>query len=164
MTKEDLAGNRARKVDTQEFELPETLFVRDIENKVFQGIVLHCLAKIDGISLLEGNFIDNILGRDNLETVRGIYADQDNKHQCVNIKIEVNVGFGVSIPGKAEEIQSKVAEEITKMTGLHVAMVHVIFKGIVPKERLKKISEVFTSPKNPVVVGSDGLEEYSEEF
>lgn len=164
MIKEDMAGNRARKVDTQEFELPETLFVRDIENKVFQGIVLHSLAKIEGISLLEGNFIDNILGRDSLETVRGIHAEQDNKHQCVNIKIEINVGFGVSIPEKADEIQTKVAEEITKMTGLHVAMVHVIFKGIVPKERLKKISEVFTSSKSPVVIGSDSIEEYSEEF
>lgn len=149
-----------KKVDTQEFELPETLFVRDIENKVFQGIVLHCLAKIDGISLLEGNFIDTILGRDSLEAVRGIHSEQDSKHQCVNIKIELNVAFGVSIPEKAEEIQTKVAEEITKMTGLHVAMVHVIFKGIVPKDRLKKISEVFTTPIN----NTESLEEYSEEL
>ena len=29
-----------KKVDTKEFELPETLFIRDIDNKVFQGIVL----------------------------------------------------------------------------------------------------------------------------
>jgi uncharacterized alkaline shock family protein YloU len=164
MIREESRGVHARKVDTQEFELPETLFVRDIENKVFQGIALHCLAKIDGISLLEGNFIDNILGREGLETVRGIHAEQDNKHQCVSIKIEINVGFGVSIPEKAEEIQTKVAEEITKMTGLHVAMVHVIFKGIVPKERLKKISEVFVSSKSSAPVTSDGLEEYNEEF
>ena len=37
-----------KKVDTKEFELPETVFIRDIENKVFQSIVLQCLAQIDG--------------------------------------------------------------------------------------------------------------------
>ena len=38
-----------KKVDTKEFEIPETLFIRDIEDKVFQSIVLQCLAQIDGI-------------------------------------------------------------------------------------------------------------------
>ena len=141
-----------KKVDTQEFDLPETLFVRDIDNKVFQGIVYQCLSKIDGISLVEGNFINNILA---LEGIRGVQAEQDNKHQCVSITIEVNIGFGVSIPAKAEEIQSKVTEEITRMTGLHVSMVHVIFKGIT---QLKKGSQ---PPVEPVVLPA---EEYNDEF
>ena len=52
-----------KKVDTKEFEIPETVFIRDIEDKVFQSIVLQCLAQIEGISLVEGNFIDHLLGR-----------------------------------------------------------------------------------------------------
>jgi len=44
-----------KKVDTKEFEIPETVFIRDIENKVFQSIILQCLAEIEGISLIEGN-------------------------------------------------------------------------------------------------------------
>ena len=35
-----------KKVDMKEYELPDTVFVRDIEDSVFQGIVLQCLAKI----------------------------------------------------------------------------------------------------------------------
>src|ERR1700722_1844764 len=119
------------KVDKKEFEIPATTFVRDIEDRVFQGIVLHCLSKIEGITLVEGNFIDNILGRNSLEGIKGIHTEQDSKHQCVAIRVEVNVCYGVPIPKKAGEIQSKIAEEIIKLTGLHVATVHVVFKNVV---------------------------------
>src|SRR5271169_4855834 len=87
-----------KKVDTKEFELPETLFIRDIENKVFQGIVLQCLSRIEGIALVEGNLIDSILGRGGTEGVKGITAEQDNKNHSVSIKIEVSICYGVSIP------------------------------------------------------------------
>ena len=116
-----------KKLDPKEFELPETMFIRDIEDKVFQSIVLQCLSQITGISLVEGNFIDHILGRSS-EGVKGIYAEQDEKSHSVNIKVEVNLYYGVLIPNKAEEIQTKIAEEITKLTGLHVSSVNIVLK------------------------------------
>lgn len=152
-----------KKVDTQEFELPETLFVRDIENRVFQGIVLQCLSRIEGISLVEGNFIDNILGRGAVEGVKGVYSEQDNKNHSVSIKIEVNICYGASIPEKAEEIQSAIADEITKLTGLHVSCVHVVFKSIIPPEQMHK--ESLGSPSGPpVLMGSNLEDEYNDEF
>lgn len=140
------------KIDKKEFEIPTTTFVRDIEDRVFQGIVLHCLSKIEGIALVEGNFIDNILGRSSLEGIKGIHTAQDNKHQCVTIRVEVNVCYGVSIPKKAEEIQSKIAEEITKLTGLHVATVHVVFRNVVPSLQNKKTTEAALVSKIPTPV------------
>lgn len=127
-----------KKFDTKELQFPETLFIRDIENKVFQSIVLQCLAEIDGISLIEGTFFDSILGRNGSETAKGIHAEQDHKNRSVNIKLEVNVCYGTPIPAKAEEIQAKIAKEVTNMTGLHVATVHVIFKNVIPAEEIKK--------------------------
>jgi len=115
----------------QEFELPETVFIRDIENRVFQTIVLQCLSKIKGIHLLEGNFIDSILGRDSVEGIRGIYTEQDSNKNSVNIKVEVNINYGISIPEKAQEIQIKLSEEITQLTGLHVSSIHVVFKNVI---------------------------------
>lgn len=155
-----------KRVDTKEFELPETLFVRDVENKVFQGIVLQCLSKIDGIALVEGNFIDNILGRTALEGVKGIYIEQDNKNHSVGVKIEVNICYGYSIPEKAEEIQSLCAEEITKLTGLHVSSVHVVFKNVVLSEQLKKnmLLENHLSVSPTLLGGSNIEEEYNDEF
>lgn len=150
----------SKKVDTKEFQLPETTFVRDIDNRVFQSIVLQCLADIQGISLVEGNFIDHILGRSAVEGVKGIYAEQDQKNHSVNIRVEVNICYGIVIPDKAEEIQSKVAEEVTKLTGLHVASVHVVFKNVVNPELLKKSGGQALLSLNAARAG----EEYTDEF
>lgn len=151
------------KVDTKEFNLPETIFIRDIENKVFQSIVLQCLSQIEGISLTEGNFIDHMLGRSS-EGVKGIHAEQDEKNHSVNIKVEVNVLFGTSIPNKAEEIQTKVAEEITKITGLHVGSVHVVFKNVISLEEASKISQNIPPQGPPSLMGTSLGDEYSDEF
>jgi len=155
--------NEIRNIDTKEFEIPETLFSRDIENKVFQGIILHCLATIDGISLVGGNFIDNILGRSSPEGIKGIDAEQDSKNHSVNIKIELNICYGNSIPEKAEEIQSKVAEEITRLTGLHVASIHTVFKNVISYEQMKKLSSPLTSD-TPTGLAREVDEEYNDEF
>lgn len=151
-----------KKVDTKEFELPETIFIRDIENKVFQSIVLQCLSQIEGISLVEGNFIDYLLGRSAVEGVKGIYAEQDSKNYTVNIKVEVNIFYGIPIPEKAEEIQLKIAEEVTKLTGLHVATVHVVFKNMIPADQAAKLGQLHSG--TPLVTESSLTEEYSDEF
>ena len=104
------------KIDSKEIQLPETTYIRDIESRVFQGIVLQCLAKIENIGLIEGNIIDSLLGRDT-ERVKGIYVEQDQKKHSVFIRVEVNIKYGVEIPEKAEEIQNKVIKEITDFTG-----------------------------------------------
>ncbi|MFA6916236.1 MAG: Asp23/Gls24 family envelope stress response protein [Parachlamydiales bacterium] len=122
----------------KELELPETVFIRDIENKVFQGIVLQSLATIPGITLLEGNFIDTIFNRGSVEGIKGISTEQDNKSHSISVKIEVNINFGISIPEKAEEIQTTITQELTHLTGLHVSCVHVVFKNITPVNTTKK--------------------------
>lgn len=123
--------DQLKNMDTREIELPDTVFIRDIETRVFQGIVLQTLAKIEGIGLLEGNLIDSLLGRE-LERVKGIHVEQDQKEHSVDIRVEINVLYGISIPEKAEEVQTKLAEEVSRWTGLHVSTVHVIFKELIP--------------------------------
>ena len=71
--------NPLKQIDTKELELPETVFIRDIETKVFQSIVLQSLSAIEGVQALEGNFFDSLLG-DGLDGVKGIHVDQDQKN------------------------------------------------------------------------------------
>jgi uncharacterized alkaline shock family protein YloU len=118
------------KLDAKELTLPDTIFIRDIETRVFQAIVLQCLASIDGIGLLEGNIFDSLLGRD-LERVKGIFVEQDQKQHSVGVRVEINIAYGLSIPEKSEEIQTKIVEEICRWTGLHVSSVHVVFKDLI---------------------------------
>lgn len=155
--------NKTSKVDTKEFEIPETVFVRDIENQVFQGIVLQCLSKITGISLLEQNFIGNLLGRSEGPSFRGIVAEQDMQNHSISLKVEVNIDYGISIPEKSEEIQHKVADDITKLTGLHVAQVHVIIKNVIlPGQEARTLAKQVNASK---AMSLNGMEEdYNDEF
>ncbi len=133
------------KIDTQELEVPETTYVRDIENRVFQAIILQVLTKVEDINLLEGNLIDAILHRGNVERIKGIFVEQESKNPTIKIKVEVNVHYGISIPEKAKEIQYKIAEEINALTGLHVSCVHVIFKSMYidePREIAEEIHDL----------------------
>lgn len=132
-------GSKFGKMDTKELELPETVFVRDIENRVFQSIAVQCLAQIEGVALLGGNLFDILLGRDNTEGLKGIHVVQDQKNHSVNLKVEVNVAYDINIPAKAEEIQIKIAKDISRLTGLHVGSVHVVFKNLISKESMKKM-------------------------
>ncbi len=155
----------AKKVDTKEFELPETLFIRDIENRVFQGIVLQCFAQIEGVSLVEGNLFDSLLGRNTLDSgIKGIYAEQDSKNHSVSIKVEVNICYGFSIPQKAEEIQQNITDSVTKLTGLHVSCVHVVFKNVVSPEQIKRFSEKMEAKEQLMTEDSEIEEKYSDEF
>ncbi len=152
-----------KKVDPKEFDLPETVFIRDIENKVFQSIVFQCVMQIEGISLTQGNYINQLLGRSS-EGVSGIVAEQDDKQQSVNIKLDVNVVYGVSIPEKAEEIQTSIAQAITLLTGLHVACVHVVFKNVISKEEAVKHHEENQQQHPQRATGSNLTEEYADDF
>lgn len=150
-----------KKVDTKEFEIPETLFVRDIENQVFQGIVLQTLKKIPGVSLVEDNFIETLLGKNPVTTsYRGIHAEQDPKSNTIRIRIELNIHYGTSIPEKAEEIQTQVAEEITRLTGLHVSQVHLVFKNIVQDSPSSLSRDIEAKARR----AHHAEEEYNDEF
>lgn len=153
-------------IDPKELDYVDTVFVRDIETRVFQAITVKCLSKIQGITLLEGTLFDNLLGREGVERIKGIHVEQDSKSHSVNIKIELNIAYGISIPEKSEEIQKKLVDDIIKLTGLHVASVHIVFKNVLPAEDLEsiladKMQDKYEEEKE---ISDEALNEYSEEF
>lgn len=137
------------KLDTKEFQLPETIFSRDIETRAIQVIILYCLGKISGVGITGGSIIDTLFGREG-ERVKGIHVEQDSKNHSVKVQIEINVDYGISIPEKTEEVQNKVVQEITSLTGLHVASVHIVVKGLIPpketKEQKENLTELLPEP------------------
>lgn len=126
--------------ETKELELPETLYIRGIDDEVFKGIILQCLLQIEGISFPEGSFFYSLLQRQAWDAQKGIVIQQNAKDHSISIRIEINICHGEIIPLKAEEIQTKICEEITKTTGLHVSSVHVLFKKAVSLEEAKQIA------------------------
>lgn len=158
---EKKAETKVKGLDTRELKFPETLYVRDIEDRVFQGIVLECIKEIGGIAPVEGSFISSIFNPSPQEGIKGVTIEQNPKEKSVGIKVEVNVNYGESIPDKAEEMQSKIAEEVTRLTGLHVSYVHVVFKHIIPYG--ETTPEGFQESTKTLREGASE-DEYSEEF
>jgi uncharacterized alkaline shock family protein YloU len=152
-------------LNKKELENAETVYIRDIENRVFQVIVLQCLSGIKDISLLDGSIIDHLLERGGIERARGISVEQESKNQTVSVRVEVNIRYGVPIPQKAEEIQTKISEEITRLTALHVSSVHVIFKSVLLKDPSEYQEESNKAKeKAPFVVDESFEEEFAGEF
>jgi len=121
---------KKNELDSKEFELPETVFVRDIEDQVFKTIVMNCLQRLEGVTLDGGGFFDHLFGRDAVDGVKGVHVTQSADSPSVSLKVEVKIEYGYSIPEKTEEIQAKIAQEITEYTGLHVSGVHVVVKRV----------------------------------
>ena len=156
-------GKTDKDMHFKECDLPETTFTQDIDPKIFQTIILQILSKIEGIALLESGFIDGLLRRSSSDSLKGINIEQDPEKHSINIRIELNVLYGVSIPEKAEEIHRDLARELTKLTGLHINNVHVVFKGLVfPKPVAKKKEDEEKLAEAPVY--KDNNEDYSENF
>lgn len=117
-------------MDPKELHLPETTMVHDIETKFFQSITIQTIKKIEGVEVVGNSpLINNILGND--DKIYGVFIEQDQKKHEVSIKVEVNIRYGMSIPEKAEQIQMQVIKDISSLTGVHVSMMHVIFKNII---------------------------------
>ncbi len=126
------------KLDERELQFPETVYVRDIENRVFQALVVKAIEHVDGVYPIEGNLIGNLLNMGQNENFKGIHIEQDSKNHSVSVKVELNIGYGIAIPEKALEVQSKISEEIMRLTGLHVASVHVVFKNIISVKKAQQ--------------------------
>jgi uncharacterized alkaline shock family protein YloU len=122
-----------KQIDKKELQLPDTVFIRDIESKVFQSIIVQCLSQIEGIDTLEGNLFDSLLGH--VDKVKGVHVEQDPKNHAVSVRVEVNVAYGICIPEKAEEIQGKIIEDIGRLTNLRVNSVHIIFKNLIAQRQ-----------------------------
>lgn len=149
--------DKFKEIDTKEIELPDTIFARDIDNNVFQSIAARCLVDVEGVAFVEGNLLDSLLGREG-ERVKGITVNQDQKSHSVNIRLEVNVAYGICIPEKADEIQSSIATEITKLTGLHVGSVHVVFKNLIPLLPEVKEEEPEELEEQPALLEDEEIE------
>lgn len=132
-----------RMSDKEIFEMNyiDTVYVQNIESKVFQAIVYQSLKEIDSIELIEGNLFDSLIGGEGNEKMKGIHVEQDEASHTVSFKIDLNVSYGVCIPSKAQEIQKKIKEDVSKLTGLHIGYVHVVFKNVILPENLNKLIE-----------------------
>lgn len=138
------------KLKNQEPQCPDTCYEREMGIKAFRTIVLKTLLEIEGVYFLEENIVDSILGREGVEGVRGIEIEVDPKQPILSVNIRICLASGLVIPQKVEEIQTKVVEDLTADTGLHVARVLVVVEDVkLPEGWIKKLQERLVSAMLP---------------
>lgn len=126
----------------EEPQYPETYYEREVGQKAFRTMVLKTLLGIDEVYFLEEDIVDSFLGREGVEGVRGLEVELIENEPALCVKIQVCLGSGCSIPAKVEEIQTKVVQDLTQQTGLHVSRIQVTVEDIrLPDGFLKRLQE-----------------------
>ena len=101
-----------------------------INNEVVVKIASLAAVEVDGVISLAGKFsLAEVWGRKDLE--KGVSAEIFDDDTKANIKIEVDVEYGIDIYKAARQLQLTIKNAIEGMTGLIVPRVEVSIRGIV---------------------------------
>ncbi|HPN31850.1 MAG TPA: Asp23/Gls24 family envelope stress response protein [bacterium] len=102
----------------------------NISNEVVANIVGMATIEIDGVIALSGSVKDGLvefLGNKK-ETYKGIEVDINEGK--VKIDVSVIIEFGMKIPDISWRIQQNIKRRVEEMTGLSVAAVNVLVRGV----------------------------------
>lgn len=145
-----------KRVDQKEFDLPETVYIHDIDNQAIQNIVAQILSRIPGVHLSHESLMESFLGKKSLSSTKGIHVEQDPKAKCVKIRIELVVDYGISIPEISQAIYDEVAKEVPELTGLPISQIHLLYKDVrTPKSEYSSLEKTSSS---------DSKSEYNDSF
>ena len=103
----------------------ETEDATRISDEVISKIAGIELSKIDGVNPVGGG-IGDFLGRSNPS--RGVRIEGAGDE--IKVEVIIVVDYGVHIPQVSQEIQARLREAITNMTGKFVSAVNVNVQGI----------------------------------
>ena len=88
---------------------------------------------VDGVVAVNGNLNREAVSKCNRNTLKGgvkIALVQNS----ANVDLSLLMGYGYNIPDVCREVQKKVTDSITNMTGLSVSNVNVSVAGIAVQE------------------------------
>lgn len=100
-----------------------------IADDVVASIAGIAAIEVKGVSRLTGNMSKDLvskLGKKNLANGVKITIGSGN----VGVEVSLELEYGNSVKKVSEEVQTKVAQAIESMTGLHVKQVNVIVSSI----------------------------------
>lgn len=120
--------------DARELQMPDTEFIRDIEDSVIQDIILYAVSSIHGIALVTSKRRSSFWRSQDSSSIE---VTQDLKNKSLGIVVYVQIAVSESIPEKSEEIQSKIVKIVTRATGLYVSSVRVVFKAVIIDDDIK---------------------------
>ena len=113
-----------------------------INNTVVVRIASLAAQQVEGVVGIScGNFVDKVLAN---KSSGGVRVAED-EHGNYNITLPVTLQFGLGLAEIAYSIQSRVRDQITKMTNKNVARVDVVIEDIKMPEHTNESSKTAIS-------------------
>ena len=107
-----------------------------IHENVIATIVRRMACSVEGVSKISGSsFVDNIAEIHD----RSIVVEMGPS--SVSVEVSVNLYYGVSLPQVAAAVQTAIADEITRLTGLKVGCVNIVVREIEDAEEPQEEEE-----------------------
>ncbi len=115
----------------------------EINNAVIAQIVQLCCQEVPGVHAVGGGFaFSDLMGS------KGVKVQEDENETYV-LKVRVVMKFGVEMARTAQEIQSRVSNQVEVMTGKPVSKIDVIIEGIA-MDKAKESDSDWSSSSPPV--------------
>lgn len=95
----------------------------NISRNVFESIVTKSVKEIEGVHLSGAGSI-------RVPGVAGPLEIKVNKHNQVNIKVEVCVNYGLKVSNVISELQTKIHNTAYEMTGINNLLVDIDVKAV----------------------------------
>lgn len=101
-----------------------------IANDVIATIACVAATEIEGVAAMSGNITNEIIGKLGVKnSSKGAKIDLEDG--VVRADLSITMKYGYSIPKVSLQVQERVADAISDMTGLKVAEVNIHIVGVV---------------------------------
>lgn len=106
----------------------------EISSDVIAAIAAQAARKIDGVEVVSSSFeLTNIFG--GKKAGKGVAVKTDEESGHVEINVDVNVRYGITIYDAAHDLQILIKEEVEALTGsMNVDKIHVRVKSLIMPE------------------------------
>ena len=104
--------------------------------EVIEVIIGIAASQVDGVYSMRGsiaNSFSELLGRQ--IRGKGVKVNKDEDQ----LKVDVFLNYGVSVPKVAAQIQEKVRQQVLFMTGIEILGVDVHVQGVIPEKQEQTI-------------------------
>ncbi|MBR0382168.1 MAG: Asp23/Gls24 family envelope stress response protein [Eubacterium sp.] len=119
-------------VNRTEYEIGDVGEVQ-IADDVVAVIAGLAATEVEGVAKMSGNITNEIVSMLGMKTLsKGVKVHV--KDEDVEVRLNLLLDYGVSIPDTCSEVQERVKNAIETMTGLHVTDVNVRIAGIIMEE------------------------------
>ncbi len=112
----------------------------EISDQVIAAIAAKAASKVEGVAVIGSSFRwTELLGSKEISSKSGVSVKTDQESGHVEIDVDINVEYGITIYNAAHDLQQLIKEEVEAMTGaMNVDKVNVRVRQMIEHNELEE--------------------------